>query len=215
MTDFAIAPAPRPTLPVRGTAKRFPVRRIWCIGRNYAAHAREMGHDPTREAPFFFHKNPENAQAGEVFRYPPGTREVHHEVELVVALASGGEDIAPGDAPGCVFGYAVGLDMTRRDLQAQAKAAGRPWSAAKAAEGSAPMGEIVPAAEISHPEAGRIALSVNVAVRQESDLSRMIWSVPEMIAILSRFFTLGPGDLIMTGTPAGVGPVVRGDLMEA
>jgi fumarylpyruvate hydrolase len=208
---YAVPHAETPLLPIRGSAQRFPVRRVYCVGRNYAEHAREMGGDPSREPPFFFQKNPDNLFAGSEFPYPTASREVHHEIELVVFLKAGGQDIAGEAALDCVFGYAVGLDMTRRDLQGEAKKAGRPWEAAKAFEFSAPCGEIVPAAEIGHPAAGRMWLEVNGRTAQEGDLAQMIWSVPEAISHLSRLFRIAPGDAIMTGTPAGVGPVQRGD----
>ena len=214
MTGLVIPPPPVPSVPVRGGGL-FPVRRIYCIGRNYAEHTREMGGDPDREAPFFFQKNPDDAATDGRFPYPPASMDVHHEVELVVALGRGGERIAEADALAHVWGYAVGLDMTRRDLQAEAKARARPWEVGKAFAASAPIGEIVPQAECGHLPAGAIRLSVNGALRQEGDLAQMIWKVPEQIAILSRYFTLAPGDLIFSGTPAGVGRVARGDTMRA
>lgn len=215
-TTYVFAPAPVPTLPVRGSAALFPVHRIYCVGRNFADHAIEMGHDPDKEPPFFFQKNPDTlVLPGNPFPYPAASRDVHHEVELVVALKSGGDNIPPENALDCVYGYAVGLDMTRRDLQAEAKKHGRPWEVAKAFENSAPCGLLYPAAEIGHPDAGTIRLAVNGALRQEGNLNQMIWKVPEMIAYLSRLFTLQPGDLIFSGTPAGVGPVEGGDVMVA
>lgn len=213
MSDL-FPPAPVTRFPVAGSDDTLPVRRVYCIGRNYAAHAVEMGHDPDKEPPFFFQKNPDNIVFGD-FPYPVETSDVHHEVELVVALSRGGTDIPVDRALDHVFGYAVGLDMTRRDLQGEAKKLGRPWEIGKAVEHSAPCSPLVPAARIGHPAAGAIRLTVNGALRQEGDLNQMLWKVPEMIAILSRYFTLAPGDIIMTGTPAGVGPVVRGDVMEA
>ena len=209
--DYIFPPPPPVSLPIRGRGERFPVRRVYCVGRNYAEHAREMGGDPAREPPFFFAKNPDNLFSGAEFPYPPASRDVHHEIELVVFLGRGGEDIAVEAALDCVFGYAVGLDMTRRDLQAEAKKAGRPWEAGKAFEFSAPCGEIAPAAEIGHRQSGRVWLDVNGRTAQEGDLAQMIWSMPEAISHLSRLFRLAPGDAIMTGTPAGVGPVQRGD----
>jgi fumarylpyruvate hydrolase len=204
------------TLPVRGTQSRFPVHRIYCVGRNYAAHTIEMGGDPSREAPFFFQKNPTNVVLdGGDFPYPPRSEDVHHEIELVVALARGGKDIPVETALDHVYGYAVGLDMTRRDLQGECKKAGRPWEIGKAFEHSAPIGEIVPASTIGHPENGAIWLKVNGELRQQGDLNHMIWKVPEMISYLSGLFELQPGDLIMSGTPSGVGAVVRGDVMES
>lgn len=208
------APAAPTLLPIEGSDQGFPVRRIYCVGRNYAAHAREMGHDPDREPPFFFQKNPDNVILTAEVPYPPATQDLHHEVELVVALAIGGHDIAEADALSHVYGYAVGVDLTRRDLQGQAKKAGRPWEVGKAFEQSAPIAPLVPAKRIGHPNAGAVTLCVNGEQRQEGDLNQLIWSVPEVIATLSRLFTLAPGDLIMTGTPAGVGPLVRGDAVE-
>jgi len=205
--------APSPVLlPIDGSTAAFPVRRVYCVGRNYAAHAIEMGGDPDREAPFFFQKNPENLLLADgVFPYPPLTEDVHHEVECVVALQSGGSDIAAGSALDCVYGYAVGIDFTRRDLQAVAKKDGRPWTAAKAFEHSAPTSPLVPAARIGHPSQGAIWLDVNGSRAQTGDLNQMIWKVPEIIAELSKLVTLAAGDVIMTGTPSGVGPVRRGD----
>lgn len=203
---------PTTMIPVSGTDAFFPVRRVYCVGRNYAEHAREMGHDPSREPPFFFQKNPDNLlRAGEPFPYPPLSGDVHHEVELAIALRSGGADIPVHAALDCVFGYAVAIDFTRRDLQADAKKQGRPWAAAKAFEHSAPISLIVPAAQIGHPRAGAVSLAVNGVIRQSGDLAQMIWSVPEVIAEVSRLFTLAAGDIILTGTPSGVGPVERGD----
>lgn len=209
-------PAPVATaLPIRGSNDLFPVHRIYCVGRNYAAHAIEMGHDPDREEPFFFQKNPDNlVLSGGKFPYPGKTCDVHHEIELVVALARGGDNVAVDEALGLVYGYAVGLDMTRRDLQNEAKQRGRPWEIAKAFEFSAPCTEIAPAREVGHPVAGRIALQINGAVRQKGDLKQLIWKVPEIISYLSALFTLAPGDLIYTGTPSGVGPVDRGDTLH-
>jgi fumarylpyruvate hydrolase len=213
--NYVIPPPPRPCLPVKGTQKLFPIHRIYCVGRNYAEHAIEMGHDPTREPPFFFQKNPDNlVPGGGEFPYPTKSSDVHHELELVVALAKGGRDIAASLALEHVYGYAIGLDMTRRDLQAEAKKLGRPWDVGKAFEHSAPCSEIVPASLIGHPDKGVVRLNVNGQVRQQGDLAQMIWKVPEMIAILSGLFELRSGDLIFTGTPAGVGPVKRGDLLE-
>ncbi len=212
MTETVIPEPIRPTIPVAGGGI-FPVRRVYCIGRNYAAHAVEMGHDPDREEPFFFQKNAENLDPSGCFPYPAMSKDVHHEVEMLVALKSGGRDIAPGDALGHVFGYGIGLDMTRRDLQGQMKKMGRPWEIGKAFERSAPVGPLHAASEVGHPDRGRIALSVNGTLRQQGDLAQMIWKVPEMIAYLSRYFDIAAGDVIMSGTPAGVGPVQRGDAM--
>ncbi|MGO4669443.1 fumarylacetoacetate hydrolase family protein [Bosea sp. 2RAB26] len=203
------------TVPVRGTQSRFPVHRIYCVGRNYAAHTIEMGGDPNREAPFFFQKNPDSVVLdGADFPYPPRSSNVHHEIEMVVALAKGGKDIPVERALEHVYGYAVGLDMTRRDLQDECKKAGRPWEIGKAFEHSAPLSGIVPASTIGHPENGAVWLKVNGEIRQQGDLNHMIWKVPEMISYLSGLFELQPGDLIMSGTPSGVGAIVRGDVME-
>jgi fumarylpyruvate hydrolase len=204
-----------PALSVAGTAEQFPVGRIFCVGRNYADHAREMGHDPNREPPFFFMK-PATAllPAGRDFKFPPLSELVHHEMELVVALRTGGANIRAEDAREHVYGYAPGLDMTRRDLQEKAKKMGRPWEAGKAFDDSAPCGSIAPASEIGHPSKGAIWFEVNGKRVQESDISQMIWSVPEIIAELSATFTLRAGDLIFTGTPSGVGPVQRGDVLR-
>ncbi|MCP1675163.1 fumarylpyruvate hydrolase [Natronocella acetinitrilica] len=214
---YVLAPPPVTVLPVQGDDALFPVRRVYCVGRNYAAHAVEMGHDPNREPPFFFQKNPDNLLPGEhsVFPYPAASQDVHHEVELVVALSRGGRDISASQALACVWGYAVGIDMTRRDLQAAAKAAGRPWEVGKAFEHSAPCGSLAPVARVGHPQQGDIRLLVNGVPRQQGDLKQMIWTVPEIIAHLSALFELCPGDLIMTGTPAGVGAVARGDILDA
>lgn len=220
MTDFAFPPPPVVSLAIAGRDARFPVRRIFCVGRNYAAHAREMGADPDREVPFFFCKPSDGVldvaegSVGE-FPYPAMTTDCHHELELVVALHSGGSDIAVADAARHVFGYAVGLEMTRRDLQTQAKKKGHPWEAGKAFDASAPVGPIVPLARTGELSRGAVTLTVNGQPRQAGDLADLIWSVNETIAALSRLFRLQAGDLIFTGTPEGVGPVVRGDLMEA
>jgi len=204
-----------PTLPVRGSDELFPVHRIYCVGRNYAEHAREMGHDPDKEPPFFFQKNPDTLVAdGGNFPYPDKSSNVHFEMELVVALAKGGKDIAETEALDCIYGYAVGLDMTRRDLQGEAKKKGRPWEVGKAFEFSAPCGEVVPAARIGHPDQARIWLDVNGETRQDGNIDQLIWNIPETISYLSGLFTLTPGDLIYTGTPAGVGPVERGDVLK-
>jgi fumarylpyruvate hydrolase len=211
MNDTVI-PAPTPTtLPVAGDSARFPVRRVFCVGRNYAAHAREMGAD-TREPPFFFTK-PADAlvPTPASIAYPRATQDLHHEIELVVAIGKGGADIATEDALSHVWGYGVGLDLTRRDLQAGFKAKAHPWDMAKAFDQSAPISPLVPAAKIGHPDKGVIALSINGVEKQRGDLADLIWSIPETIAALSRFVTLAPGDLIFTGTPEGVGPVRHGD----
>ena len=211
---FVIDPPAPVTLPVSGTHDLFPVHRIYCVGRNYAAHTIEMGHDPDKEPPFFFQKNPDNLLTGKDFPYPPASSDVHFEFELAVALKSGGTDIPIDDALNHVYGYAVALDMTRRDLQGEAKKTGRPWEVGKAFEHSAPCSAILPVSEIGHPSAGRIWLDVDGERRQEGDLDQMIWKIPEMISYLSGLFTLAPGDLILTGTPAGVGPVARGNRLH-
>jgi fumarylpyruvate hydrolase len=214
-SNYVIPPPPVPSLAVRGSDGLFPVHRIYCVGRNYAAHAIEMGHDPDREPPFFFQKNPDTLlPGGGPFPYPDKSADVHYELELVVALAAGGKNIAEENALDCVFGYAVGLDMTRRDLQGEAKKMGRPWEVGKAFDHSAPCSEIVPAEDIGHPDSGRVWLELNGELRQDGDLNQMIWKVPEIIAYLSGLFTLAPGDLIFSGTPAGVGATVRGDALR-
>ncbi|MCO5090443.1 fumarylacetoacetate hydrolase family protein [Bosea sp. (in: a-proteobacteria)] len=214
MSNFVIEAPAVTAVPVAGGGS-FPVRRVFCVGRNYAEHAREMGHDPDREEPFFFTK-PADALVinGADMPYPAKTRDLHHEMELVVAIGTGGRDIPEAQALAHVYGYAAGLDMTRRDLQAAAKKAGRPWDMAKGFDLSGPIGEIVPASRAGHPAAGKIELSVNGAVRQSSDLSRQIWNVAETIAYLSGLVALKPGDLIFTGTPEGVGAVNKGDVLE-
>lgn len=215
MPDYVLTPPPVAAVPVAGSDALFPVRRIYCVGRNYAAHAREMGGDD-REPPFFFQK-PADAivPGGGTIPYPAMTADLHHEVELVLAIGTGGADIAAADAAGHVFGIAVGIDLTRRDLQGAAKKAGKPWETGKAFDRSAPIGAIVPLDGGPLPVAGAIALSVNGAARQTGDLAELIWSCGEVIAELSRLFRLEPGDLIYTGTPAGVGPVGPGDVMRA
>jgi len=198
---YLFAPQEVNSVGIRGESKRFPVRRIYCVGRNYAEHTREMGHDNLVL---------DNGN----FPYPSMTKDVHHEIEMVVAIGKGGVDIPMDKALDHVYGYALGLDMTRRDLQGEAKKTGRPWEIGKAFEHCAPMGEIVPAASIGHLNKGAIWLKVNGTVRQQSDLSQLIWNVPEIIAHLSAIFELKAGDLIMTGTPAGVASVKPGDVME-
>lgn len=211
-----VIPQPEQTMiPVQGLDQQFPVRRVYCIGRNYAAHAIEMGHDPDREPPFFFQKNPSNAVYTEVFPYPEKSSEVHYELELVVALQSGGKNIPVTEAMSHVYGYGIGFDMTRRDLQAEMKKMGRPWEIGKAFENSAPMSAITPIATSGELNAGRIALWVNSELHQDSDLNQMIWKVPEQIAYLSEYFELAAGDLILTGTPSGVGPLSKGDQLKA
>ena len=214
MPHYAFEPPKTVALPIEGTDALFPVRRVYCIGRNYAAHAIEMGHDPDREPPFFFQKNPDNLDPSGAFSYPPQSADVHHEAELAVALKSGGVNIPVASAQGHVFGYGVALDMTRRDLQGAAKKMGRPWEIGKAFEGSAPIGPIHPVSRTGPLAAGKITLSVNKELRQDGDLNQMIWKVPEMISYLSDYFELRAGDVILTGTPAGVGPVARGDIIE-
>jgi fumarylpyruvate hydrolase len=213
MTEYAIPPAPVPSLAIAGSDARFPVRRIFCVGRNYAAHAREMGKDPDREPPFFFTKPGDAVVAdGTKIPYPSLTENLHFEGELVVAIGTGGRNIAEDDALSHVWGYGVGNDLTRRDLQAEAKDMGRPWDLAKGFDRSAPCGPLHPVADVGHRLIGAIQLSVNGAVRQTGDLADQIWSTPEVISILSRAVELQPGDLIMTGTPAGVGAMVPGDV---
>ena len=214
MFDYVIPTPIRPSLPVKGTSERFPVRRVYCIGRNYADHAIEMGHDPEKEPPFFFQKNAENIDSSGEFPYPPETNDVHFEVEMIVALKSGGTNIELAEAMQLVFGYGVGLDMTRRDLQGEMKKLGRPWEIGKAFERSAPMGPLVPINKTGQLDSGVISLSVDGTVRQNGDLNQMIWKVPEQIAYLSRFYDIAAGDLIMTGTPAGVGSIHKGEIME-
>ncbi|GLS33582.1 fumarylpyruvate hydrolase [Mesorhizobium albiziae] len=214
--DFVVAAPPLTTVPVTGSTQLFPVRRVYCVGRNYEAHAVEMGHDPSLEPPFFFQKNPDNIlPAGSDFPYPSKSSDVHFEVELVIAVGKGGSEIPVGEALDHVFGYGVGLDMTRRDLQAEAKELRRPWEIGKAFEKSAPCSGIVPASRIGHPSSGEIQLSVGGKRRQTGDLNQMIWKTPEIIAYLSGLFTLAPGDLIFSGTPSGVGAIERGEVMQA
>jgi len=214
MPDYVIAPPPVATVPVAGGGL-FPVRRIFCVGRNYAAHAREMGSDPDRELPFFFCK-PADAllTGGADMPYPPMSKDLHHEMELVVAIGTGGADIAEADALKHVWGYAAGLDMTRRDLQNQAKKEGKPWDMGKGFDHSAPIGTLVPVANFPDPTKGKIELKVNGQIRQTSNLSMLIWSVAETIAYLSKLVALAPGDLIYSGTPEGVAAVSRGDVLE-
>jgi fumarylpyruvate hydrolase len=208
-------PLPEPVLAPTSDGNLFPVRRLFCIGRNYAAHAREMGKDPAREAPFFFTKWAETVvPAPAVIAYPPETSNFHYEAELVLAIGKGGRNIAEDSASEHIYGYACGLDMTRRDLQSEAKDKGRPWSVAKNVEQSSPLGVIHPQSETGVLDSGAIRLSVNGAVRQDGDLADMIWNVGEVIAYISRFYRLEPGDLIYTGTPAGVGAVLPGDVIH-
>jgi len=215
-SEFVVAVPRTASLPIVGSTQRFPVSRIFCVGRNYADHAREMGHDPNREPPFFFMKPPGAVLAdGKDMPYPAHSLDLHHEVEMIVALGTGGSNISPGQALSHVYGYGVGLDMTCRDVQNVAKKLSRPWETSKAFDYSAPCSALRPAAEVGHPNKGRIDLRVNGTVRQEGDLAQMIWSVPEQIAHLSTLFVLRPGDLIFSGTPAGVAAVQRGDLLHA
>lgn len=206
------APPAIPTVAVRETDSRFPVNRIFCVGRNYAAHAREMGMEVDREAPFYFTKSAASiVESGATVPYPPGTSDFHHEIELVVAIGKPAFRIASRDGWEPVFGYACGLDMTRRDLQFRARDKGRPWDLGKNFENSAVIAEIVAASECGRIESGAISLTVNDEPRQEGDISDLIWTVPELIADLSNYYHLLPGDLLYTGTPAGVGPVEPGD----
>ncbi len=218
---FVLTPPEPASLPIVGDDARFPVRRIFCVGRNYADHAREMGavdQAEGREPPFFFTKPGDALVGGEgevVVAYPPATANLHHEVELVVALGAGGANVAVDRAPGLIFGYAVGLDLTRRDLQAKAKEKGHPWDMGKGFDQSAVAGPVMPAAVCGHPRSGRIWLTVNGRLRQDGNLAAMMWKIPEIIANLSTLVRLEAGDLIYTGTPAGVGPLLRGDVLEA
>ncbi len=217
--SYVIDPDPVPSLYVHGSPDRFAVRRVYCVGRNYAAHAREMGSDPTREAPFFFCKPadavlavPEGQTA--LLPYPGQTADFHYEIELVVAIAKAGIEIPADRADEYVWGYTAGLDMTRRDLQAQMKAKGRPWEIGKAFDHSAPMGALYPVSKVGIRTGAPIYLDVNGVRKQSGNIDQMIWSVPEIISQLSRYFELRPGDLIMTGTPEGVGPAVKGDVLQ-
>ncbi|RIX40732.1 MAG: FAA hydrolase family protein [Rhodocyclales bacterium GT-UBC] len=218
---YIFAPPQNASLPIAGTESRFPVRRVFCVGRNYAEHAREMGalaQADGREPPFFFMKPGDAIVSGDgelKVAYPPQTTNLHHEVEMVVALAAGGANIAPAAALQSVFGYTVGLDLTRRDLQGKAKEKGHPWDMGKGFDQSAVAGVIRPVDQIGHPDSGRIWLSINGEVRQDGDLSDMMWKVADIIANLSASVSLAAGDLIYTGTPAGVGPIERGDLLTA
>ncbi len=215
--NYAVAAPAVQTLTVAGRDERYPVNRIFCVGRNYAAHAREMGKDPDRDPPFYFMKPAQaivDAAQPVTIPYPPKTTNFHHEIELVVAIGRGGADIDVADALDHVYGYAVGLDMTRRDLQLEARDKGRPWEFGKSFATSAPIGEIHRAEDLGHPAEAAISLTVNGDPRQSSDISKLIWSVSESIAVLSQYETLEPGDLIMTGTPEGVNAVVRGDVLH-
>ena len=215
MEKYVIEIAPQPSLPVAGSDARFPVGRIYCVGRNYADHAREMGHDPEREPPFFFMKAANSiVQNNSTIAYPVGTKDVHHEIEMVVAIGKGGKNIAVDKALDHVWGYGVGLDMTRRDIQGEAKKLGRPWEMGKSFDESAPVTALRPASQIGHPAKGAITLKVNGQLKQQGDLAMQIWDVSEQIAYLSNLITLQPGDLIFSGTPAGVGPIKPGDKLE-
>ncbi|NDA46370.1 MAG: FAA hydrolase family protein [Alphaproteobacteria bacterium] len=213
--EFAFAPPLRPSVTIAGSPQRFPVRRIFCVALNYADHAREMGKEPARDAPFFFSKPADALVAdGATIPYPTMTHDLHHEIELVAAVAAGGTNIPVAQARTCIFGYAVGLDLTRRDLQTAARNHGKPWDMSKGFDSSAPVGAIHPLHSCGHPERGRIALSVNGVVRQQGDLADMIHGVPEIIAVLSQYVALAAGDLIFTGTPAGVGRLNPGDRLD-
>lgn len=210
-SEFVIAPAARPSLPVEGSSARFPVRRIYCVGQNYSAHAREMGADPTRQPPFFFTKPPDAVRApGEPVPFPSATSNLHYEVELVVALKGGGADLKPEQALELVYGYAVGVDLTRRDLQSEARKVGRPWDSSKGFDASAPTG-VLRRFEGKAPPSGRIQLTVNGQTKQDAKLADMIWDVAGILSEASKLWRLEPGDIIFTGTPEGVGPLVRGD----
>ena len=213
MSKYSFDPPLQPLISIAGSNQLFPVRRVYCIGRNYAEHAVEMGHDPKTSPPFFFQKNPNNVNETGRFIYPSHSNDVHHEIEMIVALRSGGSNIDVLQADTHIFGYSIGLDMTRRDLQAEMKRLGRPWEVSKAVEGSAPTSQLHLREEKGFIKSGRIELRVNGQIKQESDLNKMIWSVSEQISILSEFYELAAGDIIMTGTPAGVGPVQKGDVM--
>ncbi|SFS83578.1 fumarylpyruvate hydrolase [Sulfitobacter marinus] len=211
---YAFAPPMQASLAIKGSDARFPVRRIFCVGRNYEAHAIEMGKDPTREAPFFFTKPADAAlDTPCTVPYPSLTENLHYEIELIIAIGKGGSDIAEDDVMDHVWGASVGIDLTRRDLQNEAKKMGRPWDWGKAFDHSAPIAPIVPIADVPSVETGRIWLAVNGEIKQDADLADLIWSVREHVSILSRSMTLAPGDIIMTGTPAGVGAVVAGDVI--
>ena len=216
MTDFVIQPAPQPSVAVAGSEARFPIRRVFCVGRNYAAHAREMGKDPDREPPFFFTKPADAVVAAEgTVPYPPMTENLHHEIELVVAIGKAGANVKPEQALDLVWGYGVGVDLTRRDLQDVAKKMSRPWDWSKSFDASGPCGPLQPASSIGHPSKGAIWLKVNGETRQEGDLTELIWPVADVISYISEAMTLQPGDLIFTGTPAGVGALNPGDAVTA
>jgi fumarylpyruvate hydrolase len=213
--SFVVAAPAHPSIPVKDTHLRFPVRRIYCVGRNYNDHVAEMGGTPGREPPFFFQKPADAVVTEASFPYPPMTADLQHEVEMVVALQAGGRDIARQAAESLIYGYAVGVDLTRRDLQAAMKKAAKPWEIGKAFDHSAPVGQILPRTEGRPSGASRLSLSVNGALRQSAPISDMIWDVSEIIAELSRYFELHTGDIIFTGTPKGVGPIAKGDVIDA
>jgi len=214
--SYLFAPAPQPSVAVQGRAERLPVRRIYCVGRNYAEHAREMGGDPRNITPYFFDKPADALVAdGGIVPYPSLTAELHHEAELVLAIGAGGRDIAVENARDFIIGYAAGIDLTRRDVQAAAKQAGKPWTMAKGFDYSAPVGAVALAAAIGHPRKARMTLTVNGETRQDADIADMVWSPDEIVAALSREIVLAPGDLIFTGTPAGVGALVPDDIVTA
>lgn len=212
MSNYVFTPAPQAAVPVRGGNQQYAVSRIFCVGRNYAAHAREMGFDPDREPPFYFNKTPADlVMSGSTIPYPLGTQNFHYEMELVIAIGKPAFRVAPEQAQECVWGYACGLDMTRRDLQIKSREMGRPWDFGKDFENAAVMSPLVPASEIGHLASGNIQLSVNGEIKQNADLKDLIWSIPEIVANLSEYYHLQPGDLIYTGTPEGVGAVKPGD----
>jgi fumarylpyruvate hydrolase len=212
--SYIFPPPPVSAIPIDASAHWFPVHRIYCVGKNYAAHAREMGSDPTKEVPCFFTKPADAIVTSGAMPYPPVTRNMHYEGELVIAIGKRGANIAVVDALDHVYGYALGLDMTRRDLQLEAGRNGQPWDTGKAFDFSAPVSKVYPATQVGHISSGRIQLWVNDKLRQDSDISDLIWSCPQIISELSKLFTLQAGDLIFTGTPAGVGPVVAGDVIK-
>ena len=213
--DFLFAPPVPVSLPIQGNDQRFPVHRVYCIGRNYGDHVREMGGDAKRSSPVFFMKPADALWLDGAVPYPGATGDLHHEVEMVVALARGGREIAVADALACVYGYGVGLDLTRRDLQNLAKADGAPWDSDKGFDASEPISTLTPASVCGHPQHATLELQVNGSTRQQVDIGDMIWALPEIIHELSRLWTLAPGDVIFTGTPAGVGPLQRGDRYRA
>jgi len=213
-TTYVFPPPPVPSVAIAGSDARFPVRRIFCVGRNYAAHAREMGRDPDREPPFFFLKPADTVvDDGAAVPYPPETENFHYEIELIVAIGTGGTDIPRERTLDHVFGYGVGIDLTRRDLQLAARAQGRPWDWGKGFDLSAPIAPLHPVSAVGHPSSGRLWLAVDGQVKQDSDIAKLIWPVPDIITAISRSMELRPGDIIMTGTPEGVGPVKRGEVM--